>query len=305
MSTLGLSARALITIPEARRYVWRNEDDSSRDGILVDAINDVSEAIWDHLDRELMPTTEPTRSGTDGVANGTTTFSSATAAFVTADQGSKIYITDRGLYTIVTRTSATAVVLDATVATGSALSWDFGEERIFEYDGSGILDLRPYDLRELHGITLYSDLEDAQQDVLTADEYRLQPAGRARRGGTYLTIALPTPAVVEAQYGFGWQVTVNGQWGMAEIPQAVKFRCKQWVKNIAENPGAYSSYAQAGYTITPDTGFLPSSGGMPRAVQRGLEPWRRSDSNEGIKVVRFRHPDSGQPGVPFAGLPRA
>lgn len=298
-----LSDRALLALPEARRYVYRNEDDSSRDPLLVDAVNDVSEAIWDHLEREPLPTTTPSRSGTDGAANGTTTFTSATAAFTTADEGERIYIASRGLYTIVTRSSATDVVLDGTVAAGTSLAWNFGEARIFEYDGSGTLDLRPYDLRELHKLTLYTDLEAAQQDVLSAEEYRLRPIGRYL-GGTYLSISLPTPNVVEAEYGFGWQVTVVGQWGMEAVPGAIKFACKQWVKNIVENPGSYNSYTMNSYTVAPDTGFIGGGAGMPRAVERRLEKWKRMGGSP-MQVVRFRRPDSGQPGVPYAGLPRA
>ena len=302
MSTPEVSTRALVTLPELRRYVLRDEDDTSRDGILIDNLNDVSVAIEEHCEREFSPSTDPDRSGTDGVGNGTTTFTSATAAFVTADEGALIEIGSTA-YRIVTRSSATAVVLDATVPTGTGLEWNFGEERVFEYDGSGQLDLRPYDLRELGAITLYTDLEASQQDELVTGDYRLRPPGRAR-GGTYLSIGIPTPNVVEAEYGYGWQVTIRGLWGMAEVPGAVAFACKQWVKNIFENPGSYATHSMSGYTVTPDVGFVGTGAGMPRAVEHRLQRWKRPDRSP-IQVVRFRHPDSEQPGVPYAGLPRA
>jgi hypothetical protein len=304
MSAPEISERALVGLEELRRYVWRNEDDSSRDGILIDNLNDVSEAIWDHIEREPKPTTEPTRSGTDGVGNATTTFTSATGAFTTADEGSVIHIEGRGMFTIVTRNSATSVVLSGTVAAGTDLAWDFGEARVFRYDGSGSLDLRPYDLRELHAIALYTDLDEAEQDALVAADYRLEPAGRSRYGGTYLSFALPTPSIAEYEYGYGWEVTVVGQWGMAAVPGAIKFACKQWVKNIVENPGSYVSVPYGGQTITPDVAVFGVGAGMPRAVERRLDRWKRQEPS-GLQVVRFRHPNAGQPGVPYSGLPRA
>jgi hypothetical protein len=52
-----LSARALLTLQEARRFVYRDENDGSRDDILTDAVNDVSDSIWDHCEREFKDTT--------------------------------------------------------------------------------------------------------------------------------------------------------------------------------------------------------------------------------------------------------
>jgi hypothetical protein len=47
-----LSADALVTLEEARRYVWRDENDGSRDDLLIDAINLVSAAIAVYCERE-------------------------------------------------------------------------------------------------------------------------------------------------------------------------------------------------------------------------------------------------------------
>jgi hypothetical protein len=51
-----LSARALVNLQEVRRYVYRDENDGSRDDILVDAVNMVSDAIWDYCRREFLAT---------------------------------------------------------------------------------------------------------------------------------------------------------------------------------------------------------------------------------------------------------
>ena len=55
----------------------------------------------------------------DGVGNGTTTFTSATANFVSGDVGLKLEVRDVGVFTIVSRTNSTTVVLSGTVPSGT------------------------------------------------------------------------------------------------------------------------------------------------------------------------------------------
>ena len=62
----------------------------------------------------------------DGVANGTTTFTSATGGFASGDVGLPINIEGRGVYQIVTYNSATSVVLSASITTGTGLTWRVG-----------------------------------------------------------------------------------------------------------------------------------------------------------------------------------
>lgn len=65
------------------------------------------------------------RSGSDGVTNGTTTFTSATASFVAGDVGRMIRIasTQPVRAIIASVTNGTTVVLDTAVATQSTLAW--------------------------------------------------------------------------------------------------------------------------------------------------------------------------------------
>lgn len=267
-----LSDRALLDITEARRYVWRDENDSRRDDILVDAINDVSDSIWEHCEREFKPTTSSSRSGTNGVGNGTTTFFSATGAFAApADVGLVLNIAGE-LYTIASVTNATTVVLDRVLASGTDLAWDFGEARAFRVSSEGYVDLAPYDLRELQRLELYADRSDLETEVLT--EYQGENYGPS--SGTVYALRLAAPSYSPLHTGFSTQVSVTGQWGMLEIPHAVKLAAKQWVKNIAENPGSYSSSELAGYAVVPDSDtLLVSPAGMPAAVRFRLEPWAR------------------------------
>lgn len=232
MSVESLRSSALISIEEGRRYVFRDENDSSRDGILVDAINDISDSIADHLRREICPRTE-------------------------------------------------------------------NLARKFDYDGSGFLDLAPYDLRNVDSLVLYTDRPAASQKTLTTTNYRLWPTGGAR-GGTYLGLVLPAPALEEFDYGFGWEITLTGDWGMsashATVPGALKLACKEWVENIVKNPGTWASHAMSGYTVTPEQDFARRAG-MPRSVVYRLDPWKRRSSKP-LDVVQFRNQDSYLPAVP-------
>ena len=264
-----LSDRALLDITEARRYVYRDENDSRRDDILVDAINDVSDSVWEHCEREFRPTTSPARAGTDGVGNGTTTFVAASGAFTAADVGLVLNI-EGALYTIASFTNGTTVVLGSVLATGTGLDWDFGEARTFEVSSTGYVDLRPYDLRALQRLVLYADRADLTDEVLTEYQAELRP------GGTYFDLRIAAPAFAPLHTGFATLLTVVGQWGMAEVPHTVRLAAKQWVKNIAENPGSYSSSELAGYAVVPDVDTLTlAPAGMPAAVRYRLEAYAR------------------------------
>lgn len=274
MSAAELSGRALLELPEARRYVYRDENDSSRDEILVDAINDVSEAIWDECEREFRPTTSPDRLGVDGVGVGTTTFTAASGSFTAGDEGDAIYV-NGALYEIASVTNGTTVVLDRVLAAGTDLAWDFGEERVFSVGPRGLIDLTPYDLRELMGITLYSDLDTSSQVALGTDDYRLFPRGRSQ-DGTYLRLRSIAPSLDEVAPGFGWEATIRGQWGMAEVPPVIKVAAKLWVKNIVENPGSYQVASMSGYVVTPELETTTvTRAGMPPAVRHRLARRKR------------------------------
>jgi len=268
-----LNDRALIDLPEARRFVYRNENDASRDDILTDAINDASDGIWDYCEREFKDTTNPDRSGVDGVGNATTTFTSATAAFTADDVGKRIRI-DGAFFTIASFTNGTTVVLDRVLAVDTGLSWDFGELRLIPVTSSGYVDFRPFDLYEVASATLYADRADLDDTVLTTADYQL-----VRHGATAYDMHIAAPEFSPAHEGFLTMVSIRGWWGMPSVPGTIQLACKQWVKNIAENPGGYASSSMAGYDVIPEfdsvTTLLPA--GMPAAVRYRLDDWARGD----------------------------
>lgn len=200
-----LSPRALLDLLEARRYVFRDENDGSRDDILIDAVDAVSEAIWNYCEREFMQT--------------------------------------------------------------NALA------RIFSVSRRGLIELAPFEIRNVTSVVLYTDRAVADQRTLTTDEFQLLPIGTSR-AGTYLEIRTIAPSISELQPGFGWEATVTGDWGMLAIPDSVKLACLQWVDNIVKNPGQFASATMSGFTLVPEID-LARPAGMPPAAGHRLAYWRR------------------------------
>lgn len=178
-------------------------------------------------------------------------------------------------------------------------------ERVFPYDGSGNLNLRPYDLRvtdtdHLPTVTLFTDRDASVQLELTRSQYELVPRGGAR-GGTYLSLDLPLPAFPTIDrvafpssqplyYGFDWQVSVAGWWGMAQVPKAVELAVLIAVDETMKQSGAWIGQTVGGYTQTPDivTGFDDvDRGGLPRTALWALNRYRRKKR---IASIRFRNP---------------
>jgi len=101
--------------------------DSVVGGDIVYAEDTGTDAVQTRINKALDEYGWPAnRLGSDGVANGTTTFTAATGAFTTADEGHWIKIQGRNRYQIVTRNSATSVTLSGSPSTGTSLAWTLG-----------------------------------------------------------------------------------------------------------------------------------------------------------------------------------
>src|SRR5262245_29685873 len=66
------------------------------------------------------------RTGTDGVTNGTTTFTSASASFTSGDVDKLINIVGKGRYRISAFTNSTTITLSGSPSSGSSLTWNIG-----------------------------------------------------------------------------------------------------------------------------------------------------------------------------------
>lgn len=153
-------------------------------------------------------------------------------------------------------------------------------EHVFSYDGSGLLDLKPYELRVSNDleIKLYTDRDTGLQQTLDATDYRLLPVG-GNPQGTYQAVSLILPSLAEERYGFGWQVTITGRWGMAAVPKTVELAVWICVDDAMKNPGSFASQQLNGYLVQTDN-VDPSfdfddRGSLPRGAMRALAPYRR------------------------------
>ena len=299
---------ALITLEEARLYCLRSAGDSSRDEQLIEAINDVSEAVRDEYGREFITTTGETR--LDGALTDVATAVTVESADGFPSSGSFVIKVDDELMLVTAGAGTTSLTvtrghLDTTPAAhlDDAAVLEL-EARVFAYAGLGVLDLAPFDLRELERVTLYTDLDESLHDELAASAYRLTPVGGFAGSNTYLGLDLPYPAIEEASYGFGWQATVLGRGGMDRVPGSVKLGVKIWVDNLIKNPGQFASQAVNGYTVFPDVDEEGRRAGMPPASRHRFERWRRpgwgtSGAGGATGVVRFTNAgSSGAPAIP-------
>lgn len=166
------------------------------------------------------------------------------AELVTADE-CKTYLRDD---------SADAAQLDQIIPGVSALvrAWcgrtftqADAEARTFAYDGSGIVYLSD-DLRALgpNGIRVsFSGVAPVASDQLTSEWYRL--SRQMADGGGYMAVQLipmrnaADPLSVRGTPFFGWDVTIDGDWGTTEVPGGVKTGALIAVAQAYRNPEGF------------------------------------------------------------------
>lgn len=295
---------ALITLEEARLYCYRNAGDSSRDELLIEAINDVSASIRDYCDREFVTSTGSAAVAADPGTGGLT-LDVAGAAGIPAAAPFEVRVDDELMLVTAVAGDTWTVTRGyrGTTPAAHAIGAEVAvlEARSFRYNGSGALDLSPFDLRELYSVTLYTDLDEPEHDLLESSSYRLSPVG-GTPAGTWLALALPVPALDEAAYGFGWETTVLGRWGMLEVPGSVKLAAKIWVDNIVKNPAQAASETLNGYSVFPEVDEEGRRAGMPPASRYRLDKWARhpggGSGRDNHGVVRFTNDGETAPGIP-------
>jgi hypothetical protein len=169
------------------------------------------------------------------------------------------------------------------------------EDKLFAYSGNGFLSLAPYEAREIHTVTLYTDLAEAGWIVLANQSptqegrWRANPRNRSEQG-TYYYLTLPElgqfhpyydePVTTLNRRSLGHQVTVNGDWGVDQddVPDDVELALWIACANAWRNPEAYQS-RQLGPLSGQDYGdVIPGTEeglSLPRASRALLSGYRR------------------------------
>lgn len=156
------------------------------------------------------------------------------------------------------------------------------EQRTFEYDGSGFLDLD--DCSAVTAVTISSYGVDS---VLAADEWTAEPFG----GPVYTYLVLPahrgfgSPAMgftrnldrIAAERGWLGQtlVKVDATWGWPTVPDDVKQAVIWTAAEMGDKPGGMRSEAIANYSYSRDTPGLPEVPAIPNRAKDLLAPYVR------------------------------
>jgi hypothetical protein len=142
------------------------------------------------------------------------------------------------------------------------------ETRSFEFLPNGgleVIDLKPYEYRVIHEVTLDPDLTPT---VLEAGQYRPWPL--PSRDGTYFGIrltGLEEPTLPQSLAGLGAlpfqtrRIDINADWGLGTVPAEVQHWCNVLVEAWARLRRAEES---------------PTVEDLPEAVCWGLKRWERS-----------------------------
>lgn len=126
--------------------------------------------------------------------------------------------------------------------------------RTFEYDGSGYLDLAPYDLRSITSVALAGLALTATTGAGDGDYVTLPRNGTAEGTILYLTIRgyykLGSASWIYSPVLATRDVVIVGKWGMTAVPADVELACLIAVSDLYRNPEQVSSRGSGDFTIS-------------------------------------------------------
>lgn len=142
--------------------------------------------------------------------------------------------------------------------------------RRFDYDGSRILRIEPFDLRVGSAITVTIDPDDAAI-VLESDEFRAKPTNAPH--GVYDRIMLLNEYAVTALGGI---VAVTGTWGFPAVPDEIVDAVHRIVDSVFDRDLAIASEQFDDVPTTLDTARIPFD------VVDVCNRWRRGTTAIGV-----------------------
>lgn len=156
-----------------------------------------------------------------------------------------------------------------------------GVARIYRYDGSGYLNLAPYELRGTPTLLEFDSDQSAPYTVAVTD-YRLEPRGGDHLTGTYLWLSLPTlnrgawPGNLSTP--LDREVRVTGDWGPTSVPADVELACVIACTNAYRNPAGFVTARSGGMDFGEEDfgNDAPGAGlSLPQDARAILGPYRR------------------------------
>lgn len=171
--------------------------------------------------------------------------------------------------------------------TGHTVSVVAATSRDFQYDGSGVLDLMPFDINA-NGATpvLTMDTDVSAGFTLSPAMYRFEP--RPKPFGIYTMLMMMESSIAMrgglnwwsggdsplGTIGFGRQVTVTADWGWTTIPDDIRQGALQQVSQWWANPRQNAQAATAQFTEVVNT-KLGQNLGIPDVVAECWRPFLR------------------------------
>lgn len=138
--------------------------------------------------------------------------------------------------------------------------------RTFTYDGSGLLDLVPYDLRTITAIS--RDPAGTPAALTAPTDYVLQPVNPA--DGVYTHLRFSSLFWRSYPSSTDRSIAITGNWGFASVPADVQYACNMTIKWwITNDVSAFSS----GLDVNTDQFTRGRS--LPEGVRDMLSPYRR------------------------------
>lgn len=150
--------------------------------------------------------------------------------------------------------------------------------KTFEYDGSGYLNLAPYDLRNATSVTLGGQTLTATTGAGDGD-YVTMPRNQTAEG-TYLYLILrgyfrlgPSHFLYSPVLKTR-DVVIVGDWGMTAVPNDIYMACLIAVDDLYRNPEQAQGRGSGEFQIVEEA-RTPGSLGLPNGVVELIDPYRR------------------------------
>lgn len=144
---------------------------------------------------------------------------------------------------------------------------DASTARTFEYAGSGLLSLAPYDARTVTQVRI--DTDEASPTTLTSSDYRLAPY--PARDGVYTHLRLSPFVLVSTSRFVSRLVEVTGTWGFASVPVDVEEACivtaAEWTRRLVAGRAAFPA---------DEGGDGPRQEAIPFEARMLLKPYMRA-----------------------------
>lgn len=141
--------------------------------------------------------------------------------------------------------------------------------RQFRYNGRGVLDLAPYDVRTISQVRI--DTDTSSPTIISSDQYRAAPITSPDGVYTHLHLrGVRVPLTTTEDYPTYRVVEVTGMWGFAAVPKNVELAANITIQYILRTTSQFMSDE-----FEQTAGLAGARIAIPGAARDLLSPYRR------------------------------